>query len=246
MKLGTQIHRHHQTDEENPYWISFSDIMAGLLVIFILAALALILELTQTRVQVTEAIQDLAKAERVRRDIVQEIAEELKKRDINVEVSENQTVIRIPDDLLSFRTNSHSIPYDRKVRAAALEVGKTLHLIITKDDRWRYLDTIFIEGHTDKRRSNREMGNWGLSTSRAISVWSFWNDNMPNGMKLDELKNHTGIPLFSVSGYGETRPLPGDQVSEEQLKKNRRIDIRLTVRRPEIGQYKKIEQQLRK
>mgnify|MGYP003667330882 FL=1 len=36
-----------KVDEENPYWMSFSDLMSGLLVIFILAAVALIIELTQ-------------------------------------------------------------------------------------------------------------------------------------------------------------------------------------------------------
>ena len=30
-------------DEENPYWMSFSDVMSGLLVIFILASVILIL-----------------------------------------------------------------------------------------------------------------------------------------------------------------------------------------------------------
>ena len=34
-------------DDENPYWISFSDIMSGLLVIFVLASLALILQETR-------------------------------------------------------------------------------------------------------------------------------------------------------------------------------------------------------
>lgn len=34
-------------DEDNPYWVSFSDLMSGLLVIFILASVALIIELTQ-------------------------------------------------------------------------------------------------------------------------------------------------------------------------------------------------------
>ncbi len=32
-------------DEENPYWMSFSDIMSALLVIFILASVILILRL---------------------------------------------------------------------------------------------------------------------------------------------------------------------------------------------------------
>ena len=34
-------------DEENPYWMSFSDMMSALLVIFILAAVILILQLME-------------------------------------------------------------------------------------------------------------------------------------------------------------------------------------------------------
>ena len=34
-------------DEENPYWMSFSDIMSALLVIFILAAVALMVQLME-------------------------------------------------------------------------------------------------------------------------------------------------------------------------------------------------------
>ena len=34
-------------DEENPYWMSFSDIMSALLVIFILASVILILQLME-------------------------------------------------------------------------------------------------------------------------------------------------------------------------------------------------------
>ena len=54
-------------DEENPYWISFSDIMAGLLVIFVLAAVALILELEQKRDEWDKTIAQIAKAEEVDR-----------------------------------------------------------------------------------------------------------------------------------------------------------------------------------
>ena len=49
-------------DDENPYWISFSDIMAGLLVIFILASLVLILELMVTRQLVQDNIDGLKEA----------------------------------------------------------------------------------------------------------------------------------------------------------------------------------------
>jgi hypothetical protein len=56
-------------DEENPYWMSFSDIMSALLVIFILASVILILklmeiekELKQRRVQFEQEIVELKDA----------------------------------------------------------------------------------------------------------------------------------------------------------------------------------------
>lgn len=103
-------------DEENPYWMSFSDIMSALLVIFILASVILILqlmeiqkELEQRQVQFEEEIVELKKAEQVRRTILDEAVAALRKRGIKVEVSENQTVLSIPNDLLGFDTGAYEI-----------------------------------------------------------------------------------------------------------------------------------------
>ena len=52
-----------RVDDENPYWISFSDLMTGLLVIFILAAVSLIIELTDKSEKVDQSILELKKAE---------------------------------------------------------------------------------------------------------------------------------------------------------------------------------------
>ena len=83
-------------DEENPYWISFSDIMAGLLIIFILASLVLIVELLETREQVDRNIASIIEAEEARGAILREIQDELEKRNILVEISDNESVLRIP------------------------------------------------------------------------------------------------------------------------------------------------------
>jgi len=232
------------TDEENPYWISFSDIMSGLLVIFVLASLALILELTVTKFEVNDAIREIAKAEQVRRDILREIEENLRKKNINVEISDNHTVLRIPENILSFASNEYRIPETNGMKETALEIGYVLFDAITKEERWKYLDTIFIEGHTDRRSSPRHMGNWGLSTFRAISVWNYWNESLPESMHLNRLLNHSGSPLFSVSGYGESRPVQEFQETEEDFLKNRRIDIRFTVRRPALEEFKNIKKLL--
>ena len=236
-------------DEENPYWMSFSDVMSGLLVIFILASVILILRLMELQAQAQEQVADfeeeialLRKAEEVRRNILSEAAEVLRSRGIQVEVSENSTVLRIPNHLLGFDTGADEI--GQQYRATAYEIGSVLHQLITKEDRADYLDTVFVEGHTDNRPFTGRLcgtkGNWCLSTFRAISLWQFWESALPADDKLGYLRNGDGNTLFSVSGYAETRPVIENQVTEEDFSQNRRIDIRFTIRRPTSSDYEKV------
>jgi flagellar motor protein MotB len=228
------------SDEENPYWISFSDIMSGLLVIFILATLVLILDLVETKSQVNAAIEELKKSEEVRRTILHEIVQELRAKNIPVELSDNDTVLRIPSKVLAFVSDEHYIPSD--MSEVVTQIGEALYTSITKDERWHYLDTIFVEGHTDNLRSKKlKGGNWGLSGYRAIAMWQHWLDHLPVDQQLKELLNHNEEPLFSVSGYGDTRPITKEQNTPELRERNRRIDIRFTVKRPKIGDLEEIK-----
>ncbi|ABR81630.1 TPA: OmpA family protein [Pseudomonas aeruginosa] len=249
MRLGKS--KEVSVDEENPYWMSFSDIMSALLVIFILASVILILqlmeiqkELKERQVQFEQELVELKKAEQVRRTILDEAVEALRKRGIKVEVSENHTVLSIPNDLLGFDTGAYDI--HAAYQARALEIGKVINEVISREDRVEFLDTIFIEGHTDNRPLQGFMGkgNWGLSTFRAISLWQFWGSALSPDEQLARLKNKDGKPLFSVSGYGETRPVLVDQQTEDDFKRNRRIDIRFTIRRPDSAQYEQVRERL--
>ena len=183
-------------DEENPYWISFSDLMSALLVVFILAAVALIIELTQTQKKIERDIEQLKQAERVRRDILHEVKRELAKQNIEVLIAENDTVLRIPETTLAFASNSYALPADKKVRSAVLTIGKVLHAAINRRSnsgstkrRFDYLDTIFIEGHTDSERTKRIKGNWGLSTFRAITLWEYWVEKLKVTPRFSEMSN---------------------------------------------------------
>lgn len=249
MRLGKS--KEVSVDEENPYWMSFSDIMSALLVIFILASVILILqlmeiqrELKERQVQFEQELVELKKAEQVRRTILDEAVEALRERGIKVEVSENHTVLSIPNDLLGFDTGAYDIHVAYQARA--LEIGKVINEVISREDRVEFLDTIFIEGHTDNRPLQGFMGkgNWGLSTFRAISLWQFWGSALSPDEQLARLKNKDGKPLFSVSGYGETRPVLVDQQTEDDFKRNRRIDIRFTIRRPDSAQYEQVRERL--
>ena len=288
-------------DSENPYWVSFSDIMAGLLVIFILALVTLMIQQTRKtqelsdaiidvelskqqakeararatqaearaidaekiakisqkeaeeagrllkieatknknlRTEIVAGVQKLSEIEKIRIEIIYEIAEELKQRGVKVIVSDNSSAFHIPEETLSFETAKWDIPIRNKNGLKL--VGDILHNAITKDDRLRFIDTVFVEGHTDSVPLERNMGNWGLSTYRAISVWNFWEQQSSASRNLSQLRNYEGKPAFSVSGYGETRRLIKDDTEEADRRKNRRIDIRFTMKSVEKGDLEKL------
>lgn len=241
MKFASRTHV--KVDEENPYWISFSDLMSALLVIFILAAVALIIELTQRTQDIDAGIEELKKAEQARQDILNEVREELAKQNIKVEIADNETVIRIPEETLSFKSGDDQIPED--MVESVKSIGAVLHSAVMKNDRFTYLDTVFIEGHTDsvpiKFGKYWTKGNWGLSADRAITVWKLWSEELVLEPSLNELLNHSEENLFSVSGYAATRRVELDESTPELRAKNRRIDIRFTVKRPSIEDLEKIK-----
>ena len=229
-------------DEENPYWMSFSDMMASLLVIFMLAAAALMLQLATKSQKVDEQVDEVARAEK------------LKQKQIVVEKSDNDTVLHIPESSLRFASGSSDIP--ETLQNNVREIGNVLYEALNRDidsqnqakARFTLLDTVFIEGHTDNNFYKNPIlrGNWGLSAMRAISVWQFWAED-PNQASngLNAMKNHIGEALFSVSGYGDTRPRNEAKNCEKYddicHSKNRRIDIRITVKKPSIKELEEIK-----
>ncbi len=236
-----------RVDEENPYWMSFSDLMSALLVIFILASVALIIELTETQKKIEQDIEQLRNAEKARKDILYEIRDELAKHDVTVILADNDTILRIPQTTLSFDSNSDKIKNDDKLHKSIKLIGMVLHQAInkpfkgnkdsgTETMRFEYLDTVFIEGHTDSLPTKRVKGNWGLSTFRAISLWDFWEKNISLSPSFNEMENAFGQKLFSVSGYAASRRIQNIEKTREQRRENRRIDIRFTVKRPSISQ----------
>jgi flagellar motor protein MotB len=239
--------------EDTSHWISFSDLMSALLLIFLLAVVLLIVTLThqkqelvaqQAEAEKAEAVfatqrdlletqvATLSEREELRAELVREIAQKLRERGIQVEVSEDASVLHVPTSALGFDSGSYEI------HAAHSDVGLTIGRVISdtvrEDRRFEALDTVFVEGHTDSQAFSGldGTGNWGLSTFRAISLWRLWDTGLPTDKQLDTLLRGDGQPIFSVSGYADSRPVEAKQTSEEKKAANRRIDIRFTVKGP--------------
>jgi flagellar motor protein MotB len=289
-------------EEENPFLLSFSDLMASLLAIFILALVVMMIQLhlqkrkleedrknivvireqyeamlrekeqlekerqrlrsildelreglkeVQTiRATVANALDGVGLREKSLADMLESIQQELKDQGIQVLVAENGTVLRIPEQALSFELSKYVIQDHYK--ASADLIGATLLKVLKEDENLKLLDTVFIEGHTDSVPNRQEMGNWGLSTYRAISLWLHWTENPGRLAELKDLKaavredDSIERPLISTSGYAATRPVDLAKIGivhpvETGNPADRRIDIRFTLassEKKDLGELK--------
>ncbi|MEY4568989.1 MAG: hypothetical protein RLZZ398_428 [Verrucomicrobiota bacterium] len=207
-------------------------------------------EIDATQGRVASALEGVGLREKNLEGMLLGIQQDLKEQGIEVLVAENGTVLRIPENALTFELSKFSIQ-DQHQRTAGLMGGSLLRAL--KNDANRgLLDTVFIEGHTDSVRNRQEMGNWGLSTYRAISLWLHWTES-PG--RFNELKNlKTAVredgaierPLISTSGYADTRPADLAKVGiahpiDTGNPADRRIDIRFTLassQKKDLGELK--------
>lgn len=247
------LHRTRTADaSEESVWISFSDLMTSLLTVFMLAAVVLVLSLTQKEDALADReaetkrlelaaqeqqtafaaqLANVSQAEKVRAQMLVEIRDRLSAQGIEVTVSKDSSVLSIPTAALGFDSGSYEIRPEHQ--GVALAIGEVISDVLRTDERFRFLDTVFVEGHTDNQAFDGldGTGNWGLSTFRAISLWRLWDAQLPGGQQLDDVRRDDGRPLFSVSGYGDSRPVQASQTSEAEKAANRRIDIRFTETR---------------
>ena len=193
-------------------------------------------EIHQVQNGVAKAITGVSRKEHTLAKMLEGIQTDLARKGIRITIAENGSVLRIPENQLQFAIGQYDIP--PSYRETANAIGRALDRALRKPENCSLLDTVFLEGHTDSVPNHNKMGNWGLSTYRAISLWSFWTEN-PG--ELAELKNLRTMPkdlsqdpkpLISVSGYADTRSTHGllDGLKlKDNRSEDRRIDIRFTL-----------------
>ena len=139
------------------------------------------------------------------------IKNDLKTRGVDVSLTEEG--FHIPEKQLQFALGKYEIPAAHA--GAADAIGQVVLKYLSKPENLVLFDTVFVEGHTDSVPNTREMGNWGLSTYRAISLWNYWTEKPGQLAELKNLRSSPSDPkaspkpLISVSGYSDTRSTHG-------------------------------------
>jgi chemotaxis protein MotB len=182
--------------------------------------------------------RDIELHEQARQYLLASLDRQLRAQDVQVGIDRRAGVLRLSGDLL-FATNSATLNSDaqRTVRVLADVLGRTLPCYAEEHPTADcpagavpVLETVLIEGHTDSRPltgNGRYRDNDELSTERALAVFAALRQDQPG---LDQIRNRAGLQLLGEAGYGDRRPLPDAQgTSAEDLRQNRRIDIRFVL-----------------
>ena len=205
---------------QDSFTISISDLMSGLLAIFILVLSYFILNFSQATAQLTQ--NDVTRAE-----LLRFLQEEMEREGIKVTVDERHGILRISEGVL-FDVGLADVKPQGQI--VIQKLSNALTVALESEQFKGRVETIFIEGHTDNVPIVTEIfpSNWELSTKRAINTWLTMSGASP---KLTTLLNDKGEIIFSVSGYADTRPI-AENSTEAGRRDNRRIDIRFSMTPP--------------
>ncbi|RUX29923.1 hypothetical protein EOA13_11080 [Mesorhizobium sp. M7A.F.Ca.US.011.01.1.1] len=254
--MAVEEEHHAAAEEGENYFVSMTDMMVGVLFIFIIMLMVFALDFrTKTDDQtsaldkardaaqkieilsqeVESHIKKMDEASEVRRRLLTEIRDQLAAKNIEVVISPKSDVLRITENAVLFGTSSWTLEgqAQRNVEAIAQVLGAVLRNYVAcrvadgtrncvQDDR-PVIETVFIEGHTDK--SGPDLENWRLSTARAAETFQ----QLVNSAKeLRTYFNREGQEILSVSGYSSTRPANFDDTPDAWAA-NRRIDLRFVM-----------------
>lgn len=228
--------------EEENYFISMTDMMVGLVFIFIILLMYFAL-------QFRNVTEELSGADRTRAQILQQLKQTLHDKGVEVTIDTQDGVLRLPDSILFDSGHAELKPEGRDavghLATALLDVlpcytdgGSTRgkHCPTTK----HRIESVYVEGHTDSDRyagGGMLKDNWDLSVVRATNTYRALTELQPSLSGLCAAKGSQCDPILSVSGYGAQRPVPTKGGTEDERKRrNRRIDLRLIMVTPDSGE----------
>lgn len=214
--------------EESSYMASASDLMIGILFIFIILVAYLSFQISKAKSEVDPLAQT-----------VKVIGKKLQDAKINVTIDEKTGVISLPADILfdsgsfTLKTGGSDIvktAIDRLEEVLPCYVRKTG--VVKSVDACRKdnpsnaeIETIFVEGHTDSAplsNAPQRYDNWHLGLDRARTVYEMFVSS-PMG----NYRNDRDQPIFGVSSYADERPARG--YSKADFSKNRRVELRVVL-----------------
>lgn len=234
--------------EEESVFVSMTDMMVGMLFLFILMLMFFALKFNEAAVRTQTTVKQLLSAEDTRRIILSDVKKAMQDQGIAVEIDVENGILRLPENVLFDRGQAD---LSGRGQDAVGALARSLSVVMpcyatvpgaarptTCPDTPHTIEAVFVEGHTDSDGSDAL--NWGLSVQRSLSTYQAMTEAQP---ELAMLKNTRDQTVLSVSGYGKFRPVrPND--SDDHKSQNRRIDLRFIMTSPKVDQIEDVERQV--
>jgi len=205
---------------ETNYWMSYSDLMSALLMVFTLLLAIVILDY---RDDLSEKQRQIEEVTNVKNDIIAALTDEFKDSNVKIEVDEQTGAIRFPGSIL-YEFGSYKIS-DSGEKFLEQFVPKYFGIIL--QDRFKdEISNIIIEGHTDNEGTY--LYNLSLSQNRAFSVVeTVYGEGFPNFKEKDLSKE-----FITSNGRSFTVPLTNEQGVYDP-EKSRRVEFLFRLKEDE-------------
>lgn len=214
-----RLRRHsEESGEGNIFWITMTDLMTGLVLVFIVLFIYSFLSN-----QLQSYSENLLKEKATKA-----IAETLADQDINATVDTTSGVVKI-SDLELFEINSYKLSENGKTYLDKFAPAY-LNSLFTNEYMKENLAKIIIQGHTDSQtflgeftEDEQYMKNMELSLNRAYEVANYITNtpyNKENGNKLRK--------MIIVEGASFSEPIIVD--GKEDFNKSRRVELKLVFK----------------
>ena len=210
--------KHEDSGEGNIFWVTMTDLMTGLVLVFIVLFFYTYINSHYHSLQ-----QDLAKE-----NASKTLQESLKNQDIEANIDPVSGIVKI-SDLELFDVNSYKLSQKGKVYLDKFAPAY-LNSIFTNDYLNKNIDKIIIQGHTDSQtfqgkytQDEQYMKNMELSLNRAYEVANYITNtpyNKKNGNRLRK--------MIIVEGASFSQPILVN--GKEDYSKSRRVELKITLK----------------
>lgn len=243
--------RNRVDDEETSYWLSYSDMMAALLLTFVLIISFTMLQAKKQYEQKEEELieqqqivseqqevvaeqqavmeqqqEQLDKLIGVRSELIEALKNEFNDTDLRVAVDPQTGSITFDSSIL-FDFNKYELKTSGKEFLEKF-LPRYLSVLLSSDYK-EYISEIIIEGHTDTKGDY--LMNLELSQKRALSVASFCLDDKSGILPSEDVQELRNI--VTANGRSYSNPIYNDD-GTVNMDASRRVEFKFRLRDEEM------------
>ncbi len=211
--------------QENVFWITMTDLLLGLAVIFIVLFVLAMTGFTQAKLQ----------EQHLKSEVAQDLAQELNAKNINAQIDLSTGAVKL-SDLQLFELGSYQLSEDGKVFLNKF-IPIYLNAVYSNPKIADKVVNIVIQGHTDSQSfagvSSKDLQfvkNMELSTQRANEVAKYIFYTPYN--KAYSAKLHK---MLIVEGKSFSQPVMVN--GKEDYNKSRRVELQLVVKNSNLQDF---------